>query len=430
MSKSSVSQALPAADETPARGSWLASTFDAFSVPAYRLLWLNSFVMLTAVHLAFTAQNVVAFDITGNNRAVGFVAFAQGIAMLVTTPAAGVVADRVPKRLLLCLSELVLGVMAVGITALIYTDSLTIELLAAGAFLFGVSISFFWPAQTALMGDLIRTEQQANGAALFQVCLNATRSFAPFVAGGLLAWSLVESGGTYLTVALLFVPILLTGWLLPESPASGQSRRIWREVAQGLEHVRQRRRLLEAVATFITVTLLGFSVMVLLPGFTKDEFGAGDAGFGIMFGVNAIGALVASVATASLSVSRFAPALVALTTFLFGLIIALTGLMPTFALAILAFGLVGAAGGAYQTLVIAAMLRAAEPEYFGRVMSLTTVAWSLTNLLGLFVGIAADVVSERAVLVAVGISVSTAAVLLTLWSRRPEAAQEALATPA
>jgi MFS family permease len=376
--------------------------------------------MLAAVHLAFTAQNVVAFDLTGNNRAVGFVAFTQGVAMLITTPLAGVVADRVPKRLLLCVSELLLGVMAVAIAALIFSDSLTIELLAAASFLFGASISFFWPAQTALMGDLIAPEKQANGAALFQVCLQSTRSFAPFVAGGLLAWSLVASGGTYLIVALFFVPIMITGWLLPETGVSGQGRRIWQEVRLGLQHVVARRRLREATLVFIIVTLLGFSVMVILPGFTKEEFGAGDAGFGIMFGANAIGALVASVWTASLASSKRAPALIVATTVLFGALIAATGLMPTFALAILAFTLVGAAGGAYQTLVIAAMLRASEPEYFGRVMSLTTVAWSFTNLLGLVVGILADLSSERAVLVAVGACVSLAALLLAAWSRRPE----------
>jgi MFS family permease len=93
--------------------------------------------------------------------------------------------------------------------------------------------------------------------------------------------------------------------------------------------------------------------------------------------------------------------------------------MPSFALAILAFGLVGAAGGAYQTLVIAAMLRASEPEYFGRVMSLTTVAWSLTNMFGLVAGILADLSSERIVLAGTGLSVVAVALVLALWSRRP-----------
>lgn len=408
---------------TPARETrttWASSTFDSFAVPEFRLLWLNSFLMLTAVHLAFTAQNVVAFDITGNNRAVGFVAFATGTAMMVTTPLAGVIADRVPKRLLLCLTEAMFGLMTLAIGLLLAADALNIVFLAGGGFIFGAAISFFWPAQTALMGDLIEERRRANGAALSQVCLNVTRSFAPFAAGGLLAWSLVGSSGTYLIATVLLLPMLITGWMCPERPSTPSSTRMWREVALGLKYVRERRRVLEAVMIFIVVTLLGFSILVILPGFTKETLGGGDAGFGIMFGVNAIGALVASLFAASLGGSRSAPLLVAVTTFLFGVLIAVTGLMPTFALAVISMGFVGAAGGAFQTLAIANMLRASTPEYYGRVMSLTTVAWSLTNLLGLGVGILADAVTERTTLIIVGGAVCAASVLLTLWTRRPE----------
>src|SRR2546425_1750320 len=103
----------------PANAAWHHTTFDAFGVPAYRLLWLNSAFMLLAVNLAFTLQNVVTFDITGRNSAVGLVAFAQGIAMLASTPPAGVVADAMSKRLLLAVAEGALGLMALGISVLI-----------------------------------------------------------------------------------------------------------------------------------------------------------------------------------------------------------------------------------------------------------------------------------------------------------------------
>ena len=53
-------------------------------------------------HLAFfmstVVQSVVAFDLVGNNTAVGSVVFAQGIAMFVLGPLGGAVADRWPKR--------------------------------------------------------------------------------------------------------------------------------------------------------------------------------------------------------------------------------------------------------------------------------------------------------------------------------------------
>src|SRR5262249_28363057 len=119
----SVATESPVAAARPA--SWLSSTFHALIFPRYRLLWFNTVFMMTAVHLAFTAQAVVAYDITGNNGAVGFVAFAQGVALLVTTPLAGIAADRFAKKLLIG-SHLILCFMGVALSVLIYTDVVTI----------------------------------------------------------------------------------------------------------------------------------------------------------------------------------------------------------------------------------------------------------------------------------------------------------------
>ena len=71
----------PGPHEVEHRRSWAASTFDAFQFPLYRVVWFGSFLAFMAFNMAHTAQGVVAFDLTGDNRAVGFVAFGQGLAM-------------------------------------------------------------------------------------------------------------------------------------------------------------------------------------------------------------------------------------------------------------------------------------------------------------------------------------------------------------
>jgi MFS family permease len=72
--------------------------------------------------------------------------------------------------------------------------------------------------------------------------------------------------------------------------------------------------------------------------------------------------------------------------------------------------LVGAGVGAFQTLIMAAILRASAPEYFGRVVALTNVGWALNNLFGLVLGIVADATTERAALFGIGVLVKGAAV--------------------
>jgi MFS family permease len=268
------------------------------------------------------------------------------------------------------------------------------------------------------MGDILPPERRGNGAALLQVSLNLTRSIAPFVAAGLLAWDLTGSAGTYFFVAAIFVPVLITARMLPPNAGRRPGRRnMLAEMALGLHHVMENRALREAMVSFIVVTLLGFSIMVVLPGLTKDVLGAGESGFGIMFGINAVGALIAGVCVTSLANSTRLPALLTASGVAFGLTICMTGLMPTFALACFAMLLVGAAGGMFQTLVLARMIHLSEAAYLGRVMSLTNLAWSLMSLVSLLVGVLADLSSQRTVLISIGLTLVVATLALALWSR-------------
>jgi predicted MFS family arabinose efflux permease len=95
-------------------------------------------------------------------------------------------------------------------------------------------------------------------------------------------------------------------------------------------------------------------------------------------------------------------------------------LMPSFLLGLVAIFVVGAAIGAYQTLVMASILRAARPEYFGRVIALTNLGWAMNNLVGLVLGIIADATSERAALFGVGLVLAVAALWLGAWSKAPD----------
>ncbi len=92
--------------------------------------------------------------------------------------------------------------------------------------------------------------------------------------------------------------------------------------------------------------------------------------------------------------------------------------MPSFLTAMVMVFVVGGAAGAFQTLIMAAILRASAPEYFGRVMALTNIGWALNNLFGLLLGIAADASSERASLFALGVIIVATSVLLGVWRAR------------
>ena len=394
------------------------STFYALSSPAYRVLWLNASLVLTALHLAFTAHNTVAFEITGKNSSVGLLSFAIGMALLLTTPFSGAIADRVSKRLLLFLCEALLMVMTCSLAALLYADALTIELLMIFGFLFGTSVSFFWPAITACMGETVEPAMQSNGAALFQIALNLTRSFAPFVGAALLSWKAIGLGGSYVAVAIVLVPTIASIGLIPKAKVTAEKvvrGSMFGDMRLGLAHVMANAQLLAVMASFVVTILLAFSMMVVLPAYAKDVLGAGDAGFGIMFGTHAIGGLVAGLIVASKAASRSLNTYLLASSVLLGIGVSIMAVMPNFLSALVMVFVVGGFAGAFQTLIMAAILRASAPEYFGRVMALTNIGWALNNLFGLLLGIAADASSERASLFALGVIIVATSLVLGMW---------------
>ena len=179
------------------RRSWAASTFDAFRFPLYRVVWLGSFFAFMAFNMASTAQAVVAFDLTGSNHAVGWVAFGQGLAMFFLNPFGGAIADRFSKRLLLLIAQAVIGSVMLAIAVLLAFDAITIFYLALGSFIMGTMFSFLGPTRTALLGEYVEPERIGNAMALMQVGNNFARIGGPFLAGTLLALPLIGATGVY-----------------------------------------------------------------------------------------------------------------------------------------------------------------------------------------------------------------------------------------
>ena len=198
--------------------SWAASTFDAFRFPLYRVVWLGSFFAFMAFNMASTAQGVVAFDLTGSNHAVGFVAFGQGLAMFFLNPFGGAIADRFSKRLLLLVAQFVIGGVMFAMAVLLAFDAITIFYLALGSFIMGTMFSFLGPTRTSLLAEYVEPERIGNAMALMQVGNNFSRIGGPMLAGMLLAWPLHSAPtGVYFLDASIFIFVLLTLSRLPES---------------------------------------------------------------------------------------------------------------------------------------------------------------------------------------------------------------------
>ena len=119
--------------------------------------------------------------------------------------------------------------------------------------------------------------------------------------------------------------------------------------------------------------------------------------------MSAVGGLLASVFVAPIAGSRRALPVYAAGGVLTGLSLVLVGLTPTFLLVFGPMFLMGLGTGAFQTLNSAVIVTESAPQYYGRVISQTSMAFGAFMLASLPVGLAADAFGERATLIVIGL---------------------------
>ncbi len=382
--------------------AWADRTFLALRNPNYRILWAGTTLSFLAFMMSSIVQSVVAFDLTGKNGAVGFVALGMGVATIVVAPFGGVIADRVSKRRLLLIGQVAIGTSFLGVGLLIVTDQINILFLAASTFVLGTVFSFIAPARQAWIGELVNTEELPNAVALQQLGMTATRILGPFIAAALIA--LTGTGGTYLFMGALFAAVVATLAQLPgtQSRPRGTGPSILGDLKLGLTHVKDRPRLLLLSLSFIGVVIGGFSYMVILPGFLENELGRSPNDMGLFLGVSAISGLVVTLAVAGISGSRHAWRVMQVGGLLLGVALMLTAVSGNLVQALGAMLLVGAGTSAFQLLNNALVMQESDPAYFGRVMSLTMLAWGLNGVVGWPFGLLADAAGERVTLMVMG----------------------------
>ncbi|MFI5315441.1 MAG: MFS transporter [Myxococcota bacterium] len=388
-----------------------AGTFAALGVPAFRVLWAGTWASYIPFFMANVVNGVVAFHLAHVNRAVGTVVFAQGIAMAVLAPIGGAGADRWPKRRVLAASQSAAAAVFGAFAVLLSLGLLTIAALAAGSFVLGVSISFLGPARQAFAAELVGSDLRGNAVALNQVPLTGSQVLGPAIAGFMLA-SPFGATGAYTLMSALYATSALSLIALPKSLArpNAAETHVLADLLTGLRYVGAHPRLRLLVGFFVCVIMMGFSYVTVLPGLVVHALGRGGDAVPRLFFTSALGGLTITLITARLADSR--RALPMFVTMPFVLATGLLGLFaaPSFELAIGAMFVVGIGFGGFQTLNAAVIVQTTEPAYFGRVFSLSMLAFAGVSLMSLPVGILADTIGERATLATLSALVSCIAI--------------------
>jgi MFS family permease len=376
----------------------------------FRLLFVGTTLTMLAFGMMQVAQGVVAFELTGRNRAVGLVYLSQGLAMLFLSPLGGALTDRISKKRLLTGSQLVIGATFALIAGLIATDRITIAVLVAATLVLGCMYAVMGPARQAWVGDLLTGSELARGVALQQLTMNATRIVGPLAAGALLAYEPVGAAGTYAVMAALFAAVVVVMAQMAPPLTRPRTRRtsVKTDLGAGFAYLWRTPDVRLLALVFMGVVLCGFSYQTLMPGYLEHALARPANQLGQLFGATAAGGIVVSLALAAWRVHNAATAMLGFGAALAASLTALA-MTPSLAIALVVSALIGASSSGFQMLSSVALMERTDPTYLGRVMAVSMMAFGANSIAAYPVGAVADRVGERATLV--GLSVACGVVI-------------------
>jgi len=264
------------------------------SFKKFMLLWTGELVSAVGSGLTSFGLSVYVFAQTGKASAVALVTLLAFMPSILLSAAAGVLADRYDRRLLMVMGDSLSAVGVAFILICMLCGKVELWQICAGVTISSVFSSLLEPAYKATVTDLLSEEQYTKASGLVQAAGSARYLISPVIAGFLLAVSDIKLL-LIIDICTFFVTVISTLVVRNglETKKYKRAKSFVREFKEGWGAVNEKRGVLVLVIMTSAITFsIGFIQTLSTP--TILAFSDSSA-LGTVLTISASGMLAASV---------------------------------------------------------------------------------------------------------------------------------------
>jgi MFS family permease len=358
----------------------------AFRHRNYRLFFFGQGISLIGTWMQSVAQSWLVLLLTGDPFILGVVAAFQFLPVLVLGLFGGIIADHLPKRRTLMVTQTFAMVVSFVMFLLTVTNTVQVWHILAIALLIGLRNAVDMPTRQAFAVEMVGREDIPNAVALNSATFNGARIIGPAVAG--LVIGAVGVPLAFLIDSLSFLAVLAGLWMMderelnlpPAMPRPGSARAVMANIREGLVYVRDTPVVLLAVSVIGLVSTFGMNFSVLIPPLAKDVLHSDAAGYGFLMAAAGVGSLTASLKIAFGGRARVVVIMVG--ALMLGLAEVVTGLSSIFWVSLVAMAVVGV-GTIVMSATANTVIQLRVPDALrGRVMSVYLAVFAGSTPIG------------------------------------------------
>lgn len=290
----------------------------ALTSRSFALLWLGQTISSLGNGAFSTALAWEVLLLTNSATAMGAVIIAQSIPMLLFLLLGGVVADLLPRRLIMLWSDTVRAIIVLLIAGLVWLNMLQLWHLVVMSFCFGIVKCFFDPAYQAIRPQLVEKDKLASANALTGLSRKFAILLSPLLGVGLVTFAGPASAFAFNSLSFFISAFFILILRVPSLHLSTKSQNAsakplspWQNISlyqnaskvlisvkEGLSYLTSSKWLwISIVVTSIFNIGYAGSLGVALPKLVHDVYHANVELLGVMITLGATGAIAATMTT-------------------------------------------------------------------------------------------------------------------------------------
>ena len=391
----------------------------------YRNLWLGQLVSEIGDHFNTIAVLSLTLDITSSGLAVGGVMLSRTLPASVAGPLAGVVLDRLDRRTVMMISDLLRALLSALFILVLTHRQIWLLYVLSGLLMF--ASPFFTAGRSAILPKIAGGDQLHTANAMTQTTAWLTLAIGTMLGGV----STMRFGYEWAFVAnaLSFLFSALAVWAL-RSPDGHfratrsevephSARAFYHDFHETLRYMKRTPLVLAIALVWVGWATGGGAAQMLFTLYGQRVFEAGAAGIGWIWGSAGFGlvggGLLAHHLGPRLDFSRYKHAITVLL-FLHGAAYVVFSVSPTIAWAVVFIAISRVAMGANNVLNRTMLLLHVPDHFRGRVFSTVETMMQATMMLSLTVAsVASEYYSARYIALVAGCC-STATAFFWAWA--------------
>jgi MFS family permease len=384
----------------------LRRSVTSLAVPNYRRYFAGQIISVSGNWMQMVAEMWLIVKLTGSGVSVGLTAGLQFVPILLFGAWGGLIADRLPKRRVLMVTQALMALPALTLFALSEWGSVAPWMVYALVLARGSVNAVDNPTRQSFVIELVGPERVVNAVSLNSVIVQSARIIGPATAGAVIA--LTGVGTCFAFNALSFVAMLVA--LAGMNPAALRvappAERQRGDLRAALRHVRGAPGLWIPLGMMALVGTLSFNFQVLMPLLASQTWHGTALTYALLTAAMAAGSVAGALAAGARG--RVSPRILVVAATGFGVLELAAAVAPSLPLQIAALVPLGAVSVTFSAGVNSTMQLAVAPAMRGRVMALYSVVFLGSTPIGApLVGWLAQTAGPRA-----GMALGAAAALI------------------